>query len=108
MDKKLNTTYDFPAADGTTVKLTLSFYRLYQLRSKNKPLYERYNRIITRQSEKNYVYDEIDNIEILYTAYCCANLDEENLLSEEDFMMLCGSDRKAVGNAIKALLTPKN
>ncbi len=108
MDKKLNTTYDFVLADGTTVKMTLTFYRLYQLRSKNKALYERYNRIITEQSDKNYVYDEIDNIEILYTAYCCANLESENLLSKEDFIMLCGSDRKAVGNAIKALLAPKN
>ena len=108
MEKKLNTTYDFCLADGTTVKMTLSFYRLYKLRSKDKPLYERYNRILTKQSEKNYVYDEIDNMEILYTAYCCANLENENLLSEEEFLMLCGSDRNAVGKAIKALLTPKN
>ena len=109
MDKKmLNTTYDYKLADGTTVKMTLNFYYLYQLRSKNKSLYERYNRILVEQTKKDYAYDEIDNMEILYTAYCCANLDDENLLSEEDFLMLCGSDRNAVGKAIEALLAPKN
>ena len=108
MDKKLNTTYEYKMADGTTVKMTLNFYFLYQLRSRNKELYERYNKILTNQAKKDYMYDEIDNMEILYTAYCCANIDNENLLSEEDFLMLCGSDRTEVGKAIKALLAPKN
>ena len=106
--KMLNTYYEFPLADGTTAKLTLNFYFLYQLRNKDKSLYDRYNRIINNQSKKDYVYDEIDNMEILYTAYCCANMDNENMLSEEEFLMLCGGDRKAVGTAIKALLAPKN
>lgn len=106
--KMLNTNYDFRLADGSTVPLTLNFYFLYQLRSKDKALYERYNKILSKQSKKDYEYDEIDNMEILYTAYCCANLDNQNRLSEEDFLMLCGCDRKAVGNAIKALLAPKN
>lgn len=106
--KMLNTYYEFELANGEKVKMTLNFYFLYQLRNKNKGLYERYNRILTNQSKKEYLYDEIDNMEILYTAYCCANLDEENLLSEEDFLMFCGSDRNAVAKAIQALLAPKN
>lgn len=109
MEKKmLNTTYDFELADGTTVKLTLAFYYLYQLRSKNKPLYERYNQILTKQSKKDAAYDEIENLEILYTAYCCANMDSESLMTEEEFLMQCGSDRSAISKAIKALLSPKN
>ena len=109
MDKKmLNTIYQYNMADGSTVGMTLNFYFLYQLRSKNKSLYERYNRILVEQTKKDYVYDEIDNMEILYTAYCCANLEDENLLTEEDFLMLCGSDRNEVGKAIQALLAPKN
>lgn len=107
-NKMLNTTYDFALADGTTVKMTLNFYYLYQLRSKNKPLYDRYNSILSNQAKKEYIYDEIDNMEILYTAYCCANMDAENLLTEEEFLMLCGGDRNAVGKAMKALLAPKN
>lgn len=107
MDKKmLNTTYDFELADESTVKLTLTFYALYQLKRKNKPLYERYNKIMVNQSKGNY--DELENIEILYTAYLCANMSCDNLLTEEEFIMLCGTDRQAIGRALEHLLKPKN
>ena len=110
MDKKkmLNTYYNYPLADGSTVKMTMNFFYLLQLKNKDKSLYERYNKVFAKQSSKNAEYDELDNMLILYTAYCCANLSDENLMSEEDFLMMCGSDRKAMGEALKALLAPKN
>ena len=52
-------------------------------------------------------YDEIDMLQILYVAYHCANAEKEDLLSFEEFMMLCGSDRKVVGNAVAMLINPK-
>jgi hypothetical protein len=105
MDRKvLNTTYDFTFANGTTVELTLAFYKLYQLRSKNKKLYDRYNKIMTSQA--NGSYDELDTCTLLYIAYLCAN-EGDDLLTEEEFYMLCGSDRDAIGEAIKHLVTPK-
>lgn len=106
MDKKmLNTYYTFKLSDDTEVTMTLAFYMLYQLRNKNKPLYERYNKIMSSNSRNNF--DELDTITILYTAYVCANMANDELLSEDDFMMLCGSDRKAVGDALGHLLNPK-
>lgn len=106
MDKRmLNTTYDYTLADGSVVKMTLTFYALYQLRSKNKALYERYNRTMANTSKGNF--EELDSIAILYVAYVCANMDDENLLTEEEFIMLCGSDRTAVGTAISHLINPK-
>ena len=36
MEKKLNTTWEFEFCDGTTTELTLTFYKLYQLKAKNK------------------------------------------------------------------------
>lgn len=108
MSKMLNTFYDFKMADGTTVPLTLNFYYLYQLKSKNKAMYERYNKIMVNQSKGNY--DDIENVEILYTAYCCAMLakPELNDVQFEEFLMLCGGNRDAVGKALQALLAPKN
>lgn len=102
MDKKMNTIIDFEFCDGTTAKMTLTFYALYQLKAKNKNLYERYNKIMTKKSD-----EELEMITVLYTAYVCANLSEENLLTEEEFMMLCGSDRIAVRDAIQELTQPK-
>ena len=107
MNKKmLNTTYDFELADGRTVTMTLAFYALYQLRSKNKGLYDRYNKIMASNAKGNM--DELDSITILYVAYMCAHLGSaEELINEEDFIMLCGSDRMAVNNALEHLTNPK-
>lgn len=101
-NKKMNTIIDFEFFDGTTAKLTLTFYALYQLKAKNKTLYERYNKIMSKQAS-----EELEMITVLYTAYACANLSEENLMTEEEFMMKCGSDRIAIRDAIQELTQPK-
>lgn len=103
---KLNTIYDFEFADGSKAELTLAFYKLYQLRSKNKTLYDRYNKIMSKNSNGG-TPDELETITVLYVAYVCANMDKGELMDEDTFMMLCGSDRKAVNDAVTHLLTPK-
>lgn len=103
---KFNTTIDFELCDGSTVKMSLSFISIYRLKSRDKSLYDRYNATMNSISKGNY--DELDTITILYVAYMCANYDSENLLTEEEFIMQCGSDRAAVGKAVKALTSPKN
>jgi hypothetical protein len=108
MNKPMNTKYVFEFEDGTTAEMTLAFYALYMLKSKNKSLYERYNQTMSRMgNQKPNEYDELDAITILYAAYVCANLDAENIMSEEEFMYQCGSDRMAVANAVRALTQPK-
>lgn len=110
MDKPLNTKYVFEFEDGSTTELTLAFYFLYMLKSKNKALYDRHNQTMARMgNRKETDYDELDSVMILYTAYVCAHIDDfDNLMSEEEFLMKCGSDRVAVAQAVKALVQPKN
>ena len=104
--KMLNTVIEFEFCNGTTTNLTLQFYRLYQLKSKKPQLYATYHKAMSSNANGNY--DEIDMIQILYVAYVCANMDkEEELLTFEEFMMLCGSDRKAMGNTVSMLINPK-
>lgn len=102
MDKKMNTIIDFEFCDGTTAKMTLTFYALYQLKAKNKALYERYNKIMSKN-----ISEELEMITVIYTAYVCANLSEENLMTEEEFMIKCGSDRIAIRDAVQELTQPK-
>lgn len=102
MEKKLNTTVEFEFEDGDKTELTLTFYKVYQLKNKNKALYTKYNKIMANNEP-----DDIEMVILLYVAYVCAHLDQEDLMTEEDFMIKCGSDREAVGNAVAALLTPK-
>ena len=109
MDKPMNTKYVFEFEDGTTCEMTLAFCALLMLKGKNKNLYYRYNKAMNGMTDKKKDYDELESLTILYTAYRCANINEpeENILSESDFIIKCGSDRKAVGKAMQRLLNPK-
>lgn len=103
MDKKMNTTIDFEFYDGSKAKMTLTFYALYQLKAKNKALYGRYTKVMASTMGGNY--DELEMLTILYAAYLCAN--PKDPMTEEEFLIKCGSDRVAIANAVGALINPK-
>lgn len=103
MNTAKNTFYEFKFEDGTSENLTLAFYALYQLKTKNKGVYEEYNRIMTKGAT-----DELDMITVLYASYLCANVsDISGCMSFEDFMIKCGSDRFAIKEAMEHLVKPK-
>lgn len=98
-----NTMYEFKFEDGTSENLTLAFYALYQLKAKNKGVYDEYNRIMTKGAN-----DELDMITVLYAAYLCANIaDISGCMNIEEFMQKCGSDRYAIKDAMEALVKAK-
>ena len=101
MNKKMNAAVTFEFYDGTTTELSLTFYNLYQLKGKNRDLYDRYNKIVNRKDNT-----ELDLITLLYAAYVCAHLDTE-IMTEEEFMIGCGSDRQYVGEVVGQLMRPK-
>ncbi len=85
--------------NGEEVKLSLAYYLLYQLKPKEKDLYDRYNKIMTKGPA-----EELDMVVVLYTGYRCANLDSQTVYSELEFMMLLGDDREKVAEAFKAVM----
>jgi hypothetical protein len=98
-----NTMYEFKFEDGTSENLTLAFYALYQLKAKNKAIYEEYNKIMTKGAN-----EELDMITVLYAAYLCANIaDIGGCMTLEQFMIKCGSSRYAVKDAMEYLVKPK-
>lgn len=98
-----NTYHEFTFADGEKTKMTLTFDRLLQLRTKDKDLYERYNKYRMDGST-----DILEWLEMLYVAYLCAHIDDyENCMSEEEFIAKCGNDLNAVTEAVAILTTPK-
>lgn len=100
MDNRLNNTFvEFEFADGETTKLTLAFYLVYKLKVKNPKLYERYSKIMSKQRT-----DDLETIVVLYAAYLCAHIDDEDVMSEEEFMIRCGCDRVAASDAAYKLL----
>ena len=95
MDNRLNNTFvEFEFEDGEKTKLTLAFYLVYKLKAKNPKVYERYSRIMSKKQT-----DDLETITVLYTGYLCAHIDDENVISEEEFMIRCGCDRFAAADA---------
>ena len=99
-----NTYVDFELEDGTTVKLTLQFYRLYMLKNTNKKaVYDRYNKINAEGFK-----EELDMVDVLYTAYLCANVKEiDTCMTREEFLMNMPVDREYIGDTYNMLVNPK-
>lgn len=103
MDKNaICTGYEFEFIDGEKCLITLSFIRLKRLASKNKPLYERYQKIMI-----NGTKSEFDILTALYAAYVCANLDKDDLMTEDEFIERCGDDHVIIYEAFDAVTNPK-
>lgn len=71
-----NTFIDYEMVGGIKVKLTLSFYLLKQLETKNPDLIKRYYEAQTKDAKQRR---DSDTITLMYTAYCCANMDDPDL-----------------------------
>ena len=103
MDKtSLATRYTFEFYDGTTCEMTLTFMALKKLAGKNKKAYEACQKVMT-----NGPKDELDMLDVLYAGYLCANMSNENLLTEDEFIEKCGCDRFAVADAFNTMTNPK-
>lgn len=105
MDKTklaLATTVDLQLYDDSTVKCTLAMYRLKLLASKNKKLADHATRIIAKGSD-----DIFEIIKTVYAAYVCANMDDENIMTEDEFTEALGSDYAGVMQTFAELINPK-
>lgn len=97
----INTAHDLKLANGETVKVESSFGKLYILRAKNKAVYERYNKAVN--ASKADLFNVVDT---LYGAYRCANLEDENYLTYEEFMNLLPADMEYCYTVYKELVSP--
>lgn len=96
------TTVEHELFDGSTVKCTLAMWRLKQLASKHKKLYETAMKVLGKGTD-----DVFESLRVIYAAYVCANMDSEELMTEEEFVMMCGSDYAGINETVTALINPK-
>lgn len=96
-----NTYKELECKSGKRIQLTLSFYRMYQLKNKNKEAYEKCSQIMCRGTK-----DIMENAQIVYTAYLCANIENadkcmgyEEFLQElpDDWGSVCAMAQELVG-----------
>lgn len=108
MAKKIarNTYVDMELDTGETVKLTLTFGALLQLKTKHAEDYSEYNRIMTKG-----VTDELDMVRIIYTAYLCGLMmrdgDTDGADTFEEFATVISPDREYLGEIVAKLIRPK-
>ncbi|MGN1156178.1 MAG: hypothetical protein ACI4TK_08380 [Agathobacter sp.] len=103
MEEK-NTYSTLMMKDGKEIKVTLSFYRLYQMRTKWPEQYEKYFKIT-----ENDVEDDFDVITMIYIAYLCANIEKEakDLMSYEEFIINLRFDREDLYRCFKEISVEK-
>ncbi len=100
---KLATNVEHEIYDGSTVSMTLAMYQLKRLASKDKKLYDLVMKVLSKGTE-----DIFESIRVLYAAYLCAHMDADEVMSEDEFMMACGSDYAGIGLTVQKLINPKN
>ena len=98
-----NTYQELELMDGTTIKMTLNFARLLNLKNNNAGLYDRFMKVL-----QNKNFDIVfDSLTVLYTGYLCANITEESVLSEEEFIELVPFDLELINVAAGKLIQSK-
>ena len=76
-----NTYLELELENGETVKLTLNFARLLKIKNDQPKLYDKFMKVL-----QNNNFDIVfDSLTVLYTGYLCANINNESVLSEDEF-----------------------
>lgn len=100
-----NTTVSFDMFDGEAT-MTLQMFALYQLWTRNKEVWDEYNRITSGKSDKG----ELDTAMVLYAAYLCSCYergDDDRYGSFEEFIANMPPDRAAMLDAYRKMCAPK-
>lgn len=82
----INTEIDFKLNNDEVVKLTLNFTLLLKIKNNYPEEYELFNKYVLYGDKKELDFFEI--ITVIYVAYLCANLDNKNRYTKEEFIKL--------------------
>lgn len=87
-----NTYQELELNDGQIVKMTLNFARLLKVKNDQPQIYDRFMKVLQNQQ-----FDIVfDSLAVLYTGYLCANIGNESILSEDEFMELVPFDLEII------------
>ena len=98
-----NTYQELELNNGEVVKLTLNFARLLNIKNNREDLYQRLMSIL-QGKELDMI---MDSLTVLYVGYLCANLDSEQVLSEEEFMDMVPFDLELINVLAGKLIMSK-
>ena len=98
-----NTYQELTLENGETVKLTLNFAKLLKIKNDQPKTYDRFMKVL-----QNKDFDIMfDSLTVLYTGYLCANVNNESILSEDEFMELVPFDLETINVVAGQLIQSK-
>lgn len=87
-----NTYQELELIDGQIVKMTLNFARLLKIKNDQPNIYDKFMDVLQKKD-----FDVIsDSLAVLYAGYLCANIDNESVLSENEFVELIPFDLELI------------
>lgn len=86
MKKLINNELDFTLNNNETVKLTLNFELLLKVKKKHPEEYDKFNKVVLYGTQKST--DIFEMLSVIYVAYLCANLDNKEKYTSEEFNLL--------------------
>lgn len=87
-----NTYQELELIDGQIVKMTLNFARLLKIKNDQPNIYDKFMDVLQKKD-----FDVIsDSLAVLYAGYLCANIDNESVLSEYEFVELIPFDLELI------------
>lgn len=99
----INTELDFKLNNEEIVKLTLNFKLLLKIKNKYPEEYESFsNYVLFGDKAKDLDFFEI--LSVIYVAYLCANLDNKEKYTKEEFFELVPFDIRKISEVQNQLL----
>lgn len=87
-----NTYQELELIDGQTIKMTLNFARLLKVKNDQPQIYDRFMKVL-----QNKDFDIIsDSLAVLYVGYLCANVSNESVMTEDEFVELMPFDLELI------------
>lgn len=98
----INNEIDFTLNNGEIVKLSLNFKTLLKIKSNYSEEYEAFNKVVTGSRKDDADFFEV--LSVIYVAYLCANLDNKDRYTKEEFLNLVPLNITLINNTQNKLL----
>lgn len=98
----INNEVDFTLNNRETVKLSLNFKGLLKIKSNYSEEYEDFNKVVTGSRRGDADFFEV--LSVIYVAYLCANLDNKDRYTKEEFLNLVPLNITLINNTQNKLL----
>ena len=98
-----NTYQELELNDGQIVKMTLNFARLLKMKNDQPQIYDRFMKVLNNKD-----FDIIsDSLSVLYVGYLCANVGNESVMTEDEFIELIPFDLELINTKAGQLIQSK-